>query len=175
MDVDESASGVLLPLRVKRSLHEEKIVSADDTVKEADMILIPDEQIPIENEISITDDSEHNTEDATVSDIFDEIGHSPFETVKECKPNELYLLEDEDVDLARRVGLIRGSKVDRIPIIPDRKAMRVLLRHIYDVSGEVYDDIPAKYRTSHISLALYLKLCIRSPWSRMKSIGQGQL
>ncbi|XP_021340994.1 uncharacterized protein LOC110441985 [Mizuhopecten yessoensis] len=154
-------------------------ISVDDDVKQADLLIIPEEQIPIENDICIglkcDRHRECGAEHASRTggeqvNIFDEIGYSSFENEYHIESDLLYLLQDEDADLARRVGLIRRTQVDRTPIIPDRKAMRVLLRHIYDVTGEVYEDIPTKYRTSHVSLAIYLKLCTRLPGRRMHSV-----
>ncbi|XP_033757460.1 uncharacterized protein LOC117339862 [Pecten maximus] len=183
MDVEENDGRLAIVPLGDKSTFDGKTESADENSTEAELIIIPEEHIPIENEVSIKDDLYVDCDaghpsvpgDKKVNDIFDEIGYSSFENPLHIESDKLYLLHDGDIDLAGRVGLIRRSQVDRTPVIPDRKAMRVLLRHIYDVTGDVYDDIPAKYRTSHVSLAFYLKLCIRCPGQRLTSETQRQV
>ncbi|XP_069140566.1 uncharacterized protein [Argopecten irradians] len=162
-----------------KSINDSIMNSASINTEETDLLIIPEDHIPIGNEsdVSVKDDrldecgAERSTvtDDRKINDIFDEIGYFQSENTNHIESDKLYLLRDEDIELAARVGLIRRSQIDRRAVVPDRKAMRVLLRHIYDVTGEVYDDIPAKYRTSHVSLAFYLKLCIRAPERQVDS------
>ncbi|KAK3103773.1 hypothetical protein FSP39_021762 [Pinctada imbricata] len=71
-----------------------------------------------------------------------------------------FLIVDKDLDIARSVGVVRSHRNNSMVSEPDKKAMSELLCHIYDVTGEIYEDIPEVFRANHVTLALYLKSCL---------------
>lgn len=40
--------------------------------------------------------------------------------------------------------------------------MKEILKHIFKLTGQMYEDIPIVFRQSHVTLALYLKHCLMS-------------
>ncbi|VDI30826.1 uncharacterized protein [Mytilus edulis] len=94
------------------------------------------------------------------------------EIVESNKNNEAINIMDEicsDVNISMRnsgIAVKDESSIKGIPkeyerVKPDPRAMRVLLRHLYDTTGQLYEDVPPRFKTSHIGLALYLKHCLQ--------------
>ncbi|XP_062593545.1 uncharacterized protein LOC134255026 [Saccostrea cucullata] len=66
----------------------------------------------------------------------------------------------EDLEIAIQTGIIKSNRIKFLDITPNRTAMKELLKHLFEVCGKLYEDIPAVFRQSHVTLALYLKHCL---------------
>lgn len=133
MNLDEIDMGVqdhgCRTIEEQQRKHTDGSIVLDD-VNVHELRVFPEEEIPIESEITVKDFKDGMEKMLTeCSDIIetgvDNFGFSLVENRLPLSSDKMYLLHDDDVDLAAQAGLIRRPHKNRTPLIPDRKAMRV--------------------------------------------------
>uniref|UniRef100_K1RTS8 Uncharacterized protein n=1 Tax=Magallana gigas TaxID=29159 RepID=K1RTS8_MAGGI len=71
--------------------------------------------------------------------------------LQEKTPSISFYIAKEDAYIASLTGIIKSNRTKFLLIVPNKRVMKEILKHIFKLTGQLYEDIPIVFRQSHIT------------------------